>query len=41
MVDKAQSDFAHHPVTTRLNSAKADDEEFVKPLDSPRRIGAD
>jgi putative SOS response-associated peptidase YedK len=30
MVEKAQSDFVHHPVTTRLNSAKTDEEDFVK-----------
>jgi hypothetical protein len=31
MVGKAQLDFEHHPVTTRLKSAKTD-EGFVKPL---------
>lgn len=28
----AQTDFAHHPVTTRLNAAKTDEPEFVHPL---------
>jgi hypothetical protein len=31
MVDEAQSDFSHHPVTTRLNSAKTDEPEFTNP----------
>jgi putative SOS response-associated peptidase YedK len=31
MVDEAQSDFAHHPVTTRLNAAKTDESEFANP----------
>lgn len=31
MVDEAQSDFVHHPVTTRLNAAKTDEPEFANP----------
>jgi putative SOS response-associated peptidase YedK len=31
MVDEAQTDFVHHPVTTRLNSAKSDEAEFANP----------
>lgn len=32
MVDGAQSEFTHHPVTTKLNSAKTDEPEFANPL---------
>jgi putative SOS response-associated peptidase YedK len=31
MVENAQSDFVHHVVTTRLNSAKTDEPEFASP----------
>jgi len=28
---EAQSEFVHHPVTTRLNAAKTDEPEFASP----------
>jgi hypothetical protein len=31
MVAEAQSDFVHHPITTRLNSAKTVEPEFGNP----------
>jgi putative SOS response-associated peptidase YedK len=31
MVEEAQSEFQHHPVTARLNSAKTDEAEFANP----------
>lgn len=31
MVNEAQSDFVHHAVTTRLDSAKIDEREFANP----------
>jgi putative SOS response-associated peptidase YedK len=34
---KAIDKVAHHPVSTRLNSAKTDDEDLVKPVDEPRK----
>jgi hypothetical protein len=38
MVDDAQLDFAHHPVTTRLNSAKSVEPELVNPAYRPGRL---
>ena len=32
MVKLAQSNFAHYPVSTRLNSAKTDDPELLAPI---------
>jgi putative SOS response-associated peptidase YedK len=31
MIDSAQAEFIHHPVTPRLNAAKTDEPEFVNP----------
>jgi putative SOS response-associated peptidase YedK len=32
MIDGAQGGFEHHPVSTRLNAAKNDDETLLEPL---------
>jgi putative SOS response-associated peptidase YedK len=32
VIEAEQSDFAHYPVSTRLNAAKNNDEELAKPL---------